>query len=379
MHYVLELGRNIELSIAEIISVYGEDSIVSIHSEYLILDQDEDVNIDRLGGVVAVHKVHADFGGFLEDNEFVSLVVNNVEAKNIGLSSNFLSSKVLDGILRKAKEKIKSKGHSVRFLLNTKTATVLGSGFKRGKVNVFGFYRFGGKVHFTTLIGVQDIDAYSKRDFKKPYRDAKLGMLPPKLAQTMINLAGEGTVYDPFCGTGTVLMEGVLAQRDVLGSDLLKDNIIGADRNIAWLKDNFDAPGDAEVFQLDARNITDQKFDVIVTEGYLGVPKKGYETIPDMKAEMREIQTMYLDFLENLTVNHRDKFTVVMSVPVFVTSGAPLYAENMVEKVESLGYSVSALIPKGNKLELESVQTFLYKRKEQKVFRQIFRLMYNPG
>ena len=59
------------------------------------------------------------------------------------------------------------------------------------------------------VVGVQDIDAYSKRDQTRPARDAKVGMLPPKLAQILINLCGPlkpgSVVLDPFCGTGVVL------------------------------------------------------------------------------------------------------------------------------------------------------------------------------
>ncbi|MBR0061499.1 MAG: hypothetical protein IJP68_08465, partial [Selenomonadaceae bacterium] len=52
------------------------------------------------------------------------------------------------------------------------------------------------------VIGVQDIDAYAKRDQARPARDAKVGMLPPKLAQILINLCGPlepgATILDPF-------------------------------------------------------------------------------------------------------------------------------------------------------------------------------------
>ena len=79
---------------------------------------------------------------------------------------------------------------------------------------------------------MQDIESYTKRDRERPKRDAKVGMLPPKLAQIIINLAagqlpeeklqnicdiplGEPiprrllgqTVLDPFCGTGVILQE----------------------------------------------------------------------------------------------------------------------------------------------------------------------------
>src|SRR5581483_12120222 len=36
---------------------------------------------------------------------------------------------------------------------------------------------------------VQDIDSYTLRDRGRPKRDARVGMMPPKLAQIIINLA----------------------------------------------------------------------------------------------------------------------------------------------------------------------------------------------
>jgi len=52
-------------------------------------------------------------------------------------------------------------------------------------------------------IGVQDIDAYTHRDIGRE-RSMTVGMMPPKLAQIMLNLATKGErgfqIWDPFCG-----------------------------------------------------------------------------------------------------------------------------------------------------------------------------------
>src|SRR5690606_35926256 len=87
--------------------------------------------------------------------------------------------------------------------------------------------RNGGKILLAQTVAEQDIDAYSARDQQRPKRDAKVGMLPPKLAQIIINLAsgklkltpGE-TLLDPFCGTGVILQEAKLIGYDIYGSDL---------------------------------------------------------------------------------------------------------------------------------------------------------------
>ena len=69
------------------------------------------------------------------------------------------------------------------------------------------------KVFIGKTVAIQDIENYTKRDYERPARDAKTGMLPPKLAQIMINLGGltkidhdqeethavQHTLYDPFC------------------------------------------------------------------------------------------------------------------------------------------------------------------------------------
>jgi tRNA G10 N-methylase Trm11 len=53
-------------------------------------------------------------------------------------------------------------------------------------------------------------------------------MIPPKLAQVMINLARrdeadfqDKILFDPFCGSGTILMEAYLMGiKNIIGSDL---------------------------------------------------------------------------------------------------------------------------------------------------------------
>ena len=90
-------------------------------------------------------------------------------------------------------------------------------------------------------LAIQDIDAYSTRDYERPERDARVGMLPPKLAQILINLSGhnklgesakEKSLFDPFCGLGTVLMEGLLMNFQMIGSDVSSDVLNKAQKKV---------------------------------------------------------------------------------------------------------------------------------------------------
>ena len=89
------------------------------------------------------------------------------------------------------------------------------------------------------VIGVQDIDAYAKRDQARPARDAKVGMLPPKLAQILINLCGPlkpgAVILDPFCGTGVVLQEALLMGYRAYGTDLSERIVEYSEKNLTWL------------------------------------------------------------------------------------------------------------------------------------------------
>src|SRR6185503_10002944 len=93
---------------------------------------------------------------------------------------------------------------------------------------------------------VQDIEAYGARDQARPARDARVGMLPPKLAQIMLNLSAGPLrasaeelarlrVLDPFCGTGVILQEALLMGYSVLGTDIDERMVDYSRRNIKWL------------------------------------------------------------------------------------------------------------------------------------------------
>ncbi len=61
-------------------------------------------------------------------------------------------------------------------------------------------------------VWIQDIEGYSERDINRD-RSMVVGMMPPKLAQMMISYGTHGhreyTVWDPFCGLGTTLIEAL--------------------------------------------------------------------------------------------------------------------------------------------------------------------------
>src|SRR6185503_16098722 len=97
---------------------------------------------------------------------------------------------------------------------------------------------------------VQDIEAYGARDQARPARDARVGMLPPKLAQIILNLSAGPLrpaapqlerlrILDPFCGTGVILQEALLMGYSVLGTDIEPRMADYSKRNLRWLYEKF--------------------------------------------------------------------------------------------------------------------------------------------
>ena len=101
-----------------------------------------------------------------------------------------------------------------------------------------------------------------RRPKKKPFFHPSA--MPPKLARCMVNLAkpkaGE-LVLDPFCGTGSMLIEAALIGCRVLGLDVQRRMAEGTSRNLSHL--NIETEG---VLVADARDMPITKGDCVVTD-----------------------------------------------------------------------------------------------------------------
>ncbi|HLC43883.1 MAG TPA: hypothetical protein VJK08_02025, partial [Patescibacteria group bacterium] len=236
------------------------------------------------------------------------------------------------------------------------------------------------------LIAVTDPEAWSERDYGKPKGDKFSGMVPPKLARAMVNIAlstqyavhstqqnkrsvGLSTencelstprvslVVDPFCGSGNILMEALMLGCDVLGSDVSEKAVNDSKENVDWLEKQvasteYRVPSH-KIFQADATSIDftrnlelgTRNCDglVVVTEPYLGEPKKYLSSIRAVRGEYEKIKELYLDFFRNLITLRTLKTTVVLCLvfPLVETVEKikfSLYSES-VDEIRKIGYT----------------------------------------
>ncbi|MDF1496445.1 MAG: DNA methyltransferase [Patescibacteria group bacterium] len=177
---------------------------------------------------------------------------------------------------------------------------------------------------------VQDADSWSIRDFDRPKRDSKNGMLPPKLARMMVNMAQTpdgGVLLDPFCGSGTVLMEAAIGTDigQIIGSDIEDKQIHYTEANNNWLvQEKFITAKDAKRFRIFTSDVKDiQKFipaksvDSIVTEGYLGPPLHGTESQKVLESNSADIQQLWIDSLKAIKPLLKPSATLVIITPEY--------------------------------------------------------------
>ncbi len=230
-----------------------------------------------------------------------------------------------------------------------------------------------------TTIAVQPFEDLSKRDFGRPGRDDYSGMLPPKLAQVMLNIAGvtqQECVWDPFCGSGTVAQEALLmGVKKIVASDKSAQAIKDTRQNIDWLSQQYsvDVSG-VTVVESDVRTAAEritQSVTRVVTEPYLGPPARGRRTEAQVKQIIKELTPLYRSAFDTyakvLQVNAR----VVMVFPAFRVGRRVLTMPRQ-EIIPHIFKLVRPLAPEYSAVYAPAAsEALVYKRNDQAVIRHI--------
>ncbi len=317
--------------------------------------------VDRLGGLVKVLRAEITLtpGTQAELYEQIADYLATHETKpEFGLAE-YGSTRVGQLSPQELKNVLKSRGISARFLRQDgdgMSAAILLHQKRVIELNLI--HQTDGSVTLAKTIGVQNIDDWTLRDRSKPYADHKKGMLPPKIARVMVNIGmGERenpVVYDPFCGTGTILMEAALLGAQIVGSDLDGVAVAGAKANLTWLAETYPTSQTAVQAALTGQRlqladathtrVTDLagKIDVIVTEPFLGKPKPQPALLKNM---FRGLEKLYLGALKHWTTFLKPGATIVMVWPAVEAPGHEYSLMHLVDKLGASGYTLQVNPP----------------------------------
>jgi tRNA (guanine10-N2)-dimethyltransferase len=239
------------------------------------------------------------------------------------------------------------------------------------------FVRHGRQTYVAQTVAIQDIDAYAARDQKRPKRDARVGMLPPKLAQIIINLAtgfnlaSPGrAILDPFCGTGVILQEALLMGYDAYGTDLEDRMIDFSEANLDWLGKQCDLTTRTYLLETgDATNFEWQNFDTIACETYLGRPFSALPAPDVLSKVMQDVDTIHRRFLQNVYLQTKPGFRMCIAVPAWKTAYGFKHLK-VLDSLEELGYTRTVF-------SHAEAKDLVYHRPEQIVARELVVLTRN--
>ncbi|MFA7171011.1 MAG: DNA methyltransferase [Candidatus Paceibacterota bacterium] len=416
MQYIFFLGRTPSMSLSEIqamLEKYKVDySVVLLDPKFLILDMKEPLDVRNLfvqmGGTLKIAEVLKDCTEDKVREEIVSYIRKSLEEKSgkksVGYSVYFTKQTeknkeedaqafFLDAFSKIKREELKDFSIRIVYPLpresTLSTATIFNNKLTYTNKGIeFDIIYDGKKIILGRTLIVQDIESYGARDYDKPGKDAKIGMMPPKLAQVMVNLAQvkEGqTIFDPFCGTGTILQEALLDDYRIVGSDANDRQIEKCKENLEWLSKQYILTyGEYKIFQASyneaIKRFKPDSIDAIVTESTLGPVYKKMPNNVEIKENYSTLKKLYTSFLQNVKPILKNGGRIVITLPAYQLKLKEYVFGEFIDSWEKLGYS--RVCPLDKQFESADTRitkrnTIIYSRPEQKVAREIIVLKNN--
>ncbi|MCX6780557.1 MAG: 50S ribosomal protein L11 methyltransferase [Candidatus Magasanikbacteria bacterium] len=387
MKLVFQFGSQPDLSRAELTSRFPELAAGHlVAGRFFIVDCSESPAwlMEQLGGVVKILEVVE--GISKKPDEMIVHLADHIlkqttEKPKVVYGVSIINAPELKGVGIALKRAIQEQSErSVRVVvsrdpeLSSATVTLEGLLPPRGVELVF--LKDSSQIVAAQTVAVQAFGEWSERDYGRPGRDAKRGMLPPKLAKMMLNIAlgarepSSVSVYDPFCGSGTVLIEAaLLGATRLFGSDILKQAVDDTKLSLEWTRKQFNLTDvNFDVFKHDATqaaaHMKRESADVIVAETFLGRPLKKGESLS--AGEKQELVTLYNRALKSLGAVLKSDGRIVLAIPFQV---APRELLPLHEILEGTGFTVDPI------LNDAGLKTILYMRPDQRTGRQIVRLL----
>ena len=380
------LGRQAGLSLAELESVLGSRNVTPFGPQLALTEGD--ITHARIGGTIKVAQLLAKEAHLsperlqhLLGQQLRNIVASMPEGKiKLGVSvyGQKAAPRKVGQIALTLKKELTKMGRSVRVVPNTNAdlnSAQVAHNKLTAELGIELIIGYGPKnqVVVGRTTSVQDINAYSKRDFDRPKRDAVVGMLPPKLAQIMLNLAqaqpGQ-TVLDPFCGTGVLLMEAALHGCQIQGTDIQPRMVDYSAANLAWLSEQLHMPIQiTSLEQGDARTHQWQSFDHIVCESFLGKPLFSLPPKNILQPIMAECNALITDFLQNAAAQMATGTRCVIGIPAWVTKNGLLHLP-VIDQLSKIGYNRTSFMH-------ASSEDLVYHREDQVVARELLVLTRN--
>jgi tRNA G10 N-methylase Trm11 len=415
MQYAFVLGRVYTLSIAELLMVFAQ-----LNKEVKIIDVSPEVMVVETSETLDVQKLQRDLGGTIKILKIIDVIKKrDQDSVNFALQNYFKPGKLKKDFLKDYKGKIQfglsvyllnmqipafgepkrlgmfikramqDSGASIRLVLPEFNSLALASVVvtknlllsKGAEICVLAGVD---RVYTAKTLAVQDFEDYGRRDYQRPVRDEKQGMVPPKVAQIMLNFAqvkSNDTLLDPLCGIGTLVQEGVLLGYRMLGTDINPAAIKGSEKNLEWFRNRYKIPkGKYHLEISDVRQVSVlvenlakigafKNISGVVTEGYLGPMYGKYPAPEEIAANFKQLEELYTSAFKEFSKFLSKGSKIVICLPAYKKNPVEYEKFPSLDFITSLGYNLMDLIPSNLAssmpfLKLTERKTAIYDRKD---------------
>ncbi|MDO8505444.1 MAG: hypothetical protein Q7S48_02630 [bacterium] len=434
--YFFILGRNPELSLAELAATIPSGWKPVSYSKTVLIVECEELDAEslmqRLGGTIKMGVISNTAKDISPETICKELgFADSTKKLFIGLSAYALDETIrlpsvreLRGVGIEVKRVLQEKGCKVRLVTSKEIALssviVKKERLLRQGTELCLFYRSAGarppqaahqvprynieEIVTGKTLAVQEFEEASHRDYGRPERAMKVGMLPIQLTKIMLNLSRakkDATILDPFCGLGTVLTEAAqMGYRNLVGTDFEQAMIDATKKNLEWLNQRSGVASESSrqserslsaatpkirliaspVEQLSV-HLPPRSVDAIVTEPYMGPTRE----IRDLRSvcrqagfEIRDLVDLYISAFREFAKIMKPNGRVVFIMPAFRNNATlTKTSERVLPEIKKLGFEPIQLLPTA--YSLLPTYSITYSRPDQKVLREIFVLEFTPS
>jgi precorrin-6B methylase 2 len=324
---VLAFGR---LSVLEACTVLGRSVLrAEAPSERVSVLRVERLPTESIRELSGVHKcapLTTKLGSASDDlSSLVGFVTSYLDEKsNFALSGYDIGEDDYEDLVRSLLDGIRVAGFKkVRLLRPPGNELISERVLAREALDVVAFPYHDG-FGLGPTVWVPDSVSMRQRGTRKPAPHSDIA-LSPRLARTLVNLAGlkpGQTVLDPFCGSGTILIEAYGKSLRCLGLDSRASRVQEARENIRWSIGGVTDRG-YDIRKGDARELPrllrGSKVDAIVTEPLLLPRLDARPKTSTAQAMVEESAQVYNDALASMADSIHSEGRIVVVVPVIQT------------------------------------------------------------